>query len=86
MPHHQLETVMPKRPPPLPDADDLPEIEEDDSFVDAMPIDTRQTDRLSAEAEVSESLEDMSTQSFEDDPADGDLDFDDGADMGRHEP
>lgn len=78
---------MPKKPPPLPDADDLPEMEEDDSAAEALPIDTpRHTERLSAESEVSESLEDMSTQSFEDVPSDGDLDFDDGADMGRHVP
>ena len=78
---------MPKRPPPLPDADDLPEIEEDDSAADMLSIDApRHTERLSAEAEVSESLEDISTQSFEDAPAEGDLDFDDGADMGRHVP
>lgn len=76
---------MPKRPPPLPDADDLPELEADDSMGEMLPIDTpRHSDRLSAEAEVSESLEDMSTQSFEDAPDDGDLDFDDGTDMGRH--
>lgn len=76
---------MPKKPPPLPDADDLPELEIDDSFDDdALPIDTPQlSERMSAKADVSESLEDMSAHSFEDAPSDGDLDFDDGAEMGR---
>ena len=75
---------MPKKPPPLPDADDLPEMEVDELLSEGLGIEADGTDRLSAESEVSESLEDMSVKSFEDSPRSDPLDFDDGKDMGRH--
>lgn len=77
---------MPKKPPRLPDADDLPEMEVDDSYDDGLLIQNVNPERLSAEAEVAESLEEMSIQSFEDSSRSGPLDFDDGKDMGRHSP
>lgn len=75
---------MPRKPPPLPDADDLPEVEVDDSFDDELGIDTVKGDVLNAESEVPESLEDISVQSFEDSSQTGPLNFDDGKAMGRH--
>lgn len=75
---------MPRKPPPLPGADDLPEMEVDDSFDDGWDISAASADRMNAEAEVSESLEDISVHSFEDISRIGPLNFDDGRDMGRH--
>ena len=74
---------MPKRPPPLPDADDLPEIEADEGFDADLPVDLGPSERMSAEADVSETLEDISVQSFEDIRGQEPLDFQDGGDMGR---
>ena len=75
---------MPKKPPRLPDADDLPEIEADDSVDASLPVDTEDSERHDAGIEVSESLEEISIQSFENAPHGGPLDFDDGTNMGRH--
>ena len=75
---------MPAQRPPLPRADDLPEIEVDDEALDsALPADLAPSARLSAEAEVSETLEDIAVQSFEDAPHQGPLNFHDGGQMGR---
>ncbi|MBF6632014.1 MAG: hypothetical protein ITG01_12815 [Comamonas sp.] len=75
---------MPIKPPPLPDAADLPEIEVDDEYDSVLSVAIESTERLTAEAEVSDTLEDISVQSFEDAPYLGPLDFNDGQEMGRH--
>ena len=74
---------MPKKPPPLPDADDLPEMEVDDSLYQGLGIEASNPDRLSAEADVSASLEEISVKSFEDSARSGPLNFDDGKNMGH---
>lgn len=75
---------MPKKPPALPAADDFPEIEVDDELDIGVADDLASLDRLSAESDVSDSLQDISASSFEDAPKAGPLDFHDGAEMGHH--
>lgn len=75
---------MPAQRPRLPSADDLPEIEVDDDDLDgALSVDMEPAARMSAEADVSETLEDIAVQSFEEDPQQGPLNFHDGGVMGR---
>jgi len=74
---------MPKKPPALPDAEDFPEIEVDDELDIGISNELEASDRLSAEADVSDSLQDISASSFEDAPKAGPLNFH-GAEMGHH--
>ena len=80
---------MPLKPPPLPDADDLPEMDDDDTLDNVlaaeMAVDKPDSERLTAETEDANSLEDMSVQSLEDAPALDPLDFHDGTEMGRYD-
>ena len=75
---------MPTKLPRLPNADDLPEIESDNSVGDdSLALDNVDSEQMSAETDVAESLEDLAPQSFEETPQ-GPLNFDGGLDMGRH--
>lgn len=78
---------MPVTRPRLPSAADLPEIEEEDDLLDStLPVEMVSESRLTAEAEVSETLADIVVQSFEDARSRGPLDFQDGGEMGRRLP
>lgn len=74
---------MPAKSPALPKVMELPELEADDAYDGALPVDMIASERMSAEADVCDSLEDFCGRSFEDAPHLGPLDFD-GVKARRH--
>lgn len=70
------------RTPPIPNAD-RPTIDPSEDPAAELPEGDDLNDHLSAENDVSDSLEDVSAHRFDAMPQDGPLNFDDGTDMGH---
>ena len=78
----ELETAM-RVPNTTPQDPDLPAIDRSADTNADLPEGEDINERLSAEDDVSDSLDDVSLHRFDDMPQDGPLNFDDGTDMGH---